>query len=291
MVHRADRRVRTEVAVRARRPWSLVWVWLAASVFFLAGCPVKPPPPAPPPSIHPSAEKLLSRLASREKAVKNFWAKVETRIKNQRREASADGALMGLAPDLLRLELIDPVGRPRMTFTSDGRKMGLLVHSEGKFYVGPASPRNLGRILPLGLGLRQVFILLAGGTPLIRHKYGRVDWLAGPGQYRLRLGGDPGGMYQVLWFARPDLRLVKSEVLDKKSRVLFRAAFSDFRKIGPERFPMHLVLSVPVSKVLVEFKYVWLKVNLTMNQLPFAVRAPQGVQIIKLSGKKHKKSR
>jgi hypothetical protein len=293
---RTDPRTGVAAAGRLRFP---VWVCLAAAVVLLTGCPVKPPPPAPPPptAIHPSAGKLLLRLAERERAVKNFWAKVETRIKNRREEASADGFLMGLAPDRLRLELIDPVGRPRLIFTSSGRKpgtigqMGLLVHSEGKFYVGDASPRNLGRVLPLGLGLPEVFTLLAGGTPLIRHTYGRVDWLAGPGQYRLRLGGDPGGMYQVLWFAGPDLNLVRSEVLDKKSQVLFRAVFSDFRPVGQQRFPMHLVMSVPSGKVLVEFKYVWLKVNVTMNERPFLVQPPEGVKVIKLIDKSQKTSR
>ncbi len=261
------------------------WLWgagLLAAVVFLTGCPVKPPPLTPPPSIHPTADKLIKRLSARERALKNFWAKGETMIKSPRERASADGSLMGLYPDALRLELIDPVGRPRMTFTSDGKQIGLLVHSEAKFYIGPATARNLSRILPLGLGIREMLVLLSGGTPLIRHKYGRVDYLARERQYRLRLGGDPSGVYQVLWFAVPGLELVRTEILDRRSRVLFRAQFSKFRRIDGVAWPMHAVLAAPRRKVKVEFTYQWLKINLAMNRRPFAVQAPAGVKVIHL---------
>jgi len=267
----------------ARRPGR--WPWCAgllAVVVFLSGCPVKPPPLAPPPSVHPTADKLIKRLTARERGLKNFWAKGETLIKRAREEASADGSLMGLYPDALRLELIDPVGRPRMTFTSDGKQIGLLVHSEAKFYIGPATARNLSRILPLGLGIREMLVLLTGGTPLIRHQYGRVDYLARERQYRLRLGGDPRGVYQVLWFAIPGLELVRTEILDRQSHVLFRAVFSKFRRIGGVAWPMHAVLAAPRRKVKVEFTYQWLKINLAMNRRPFVVQAPAGVKVIHL---------
>lgn len=267
----------------ARRPRRRPWCGgLLAVVVILSGCPVKPPPLAPPPSVHPTAQNLIKRLTARERGVKNFWAKGETLIKRSREEASADGSLMGLYPDALRLELIDPVGRPRMTFTSDGKQIGLLVHSEAKFYIGPATVRNLSRILPLGLGIREVLVLLSGGTPLIRYQYGRVDYLAQDGQYRLRLGGDPSGVYQVLWFAIPGFELLRTEILDKKSRVLFRAVFSKFRRIGGVAFPMHAVLAAPRRKVKVEFTYQWLKINLAMNRRPFVVQAPPGVKVIRL---------
>lgn len=262
-----------------RRAWC---AGLLGAVLLLCGCPVKPPPLTPPPSVLPTADKLIKRLAARERGVKNFWAKGETQIRSPRERASADGSLMGLYPDALRLELIDPVGRPRMTFTSDGKQIGLLVHSEAKFYIGPATARNLGRILPLGLGIREMLVLLSGGAPLIRHQYGRVDYLAREGQYRLRLGGDPSGLYQVLWFAVPGFELVRTEILDKKSRVLFRAAFSNFRRIGKVAWPMRAVLAAPQRKVKVEFTYQWVKINLAMNRRPFEVQAPSGVKVIHL---------
>lgn len=180
------------------------------------------------------------------------------------------------------VELIDVVGRPRARFTTDGRILGLLLHSEGKFYVGPATIRNIGLFLPFGLGLQGVFLLLTGNTPLIVHKRQKLLYLPDKGNYRLHLDGGPGGLSQVVWFSPKTHRLLKMEIRGRNSAVLLRAVFDRYKRVGTLWFPMRTILSAPTRRTKLELSYKWVKLNVAMSQRPFVVAVPEGVKIIRL---------
>ncbi len=133
----------------AKLVWPLVLVLMALAG--LNGC--RALPPAPPPTAVSSAEDLLARLQTRQRAAESFQARGRITFLSPERNYSGTALLKGRLPLSLRVDIQDLLGRTLLSFGSDGDQVQVLSPNEGKFFTGPASPRNLAAFIPPGVSL------------------------------------------------------------------------------------------------------------------------------------------
>ena len=70
-------------------------------------------------------------------------------------------------PDAIHLESLDFFGKPLAVLVSKGGRFGLYQAQENRYYVGPASPENVSRLLPIVLPPKELVSLLLGQAPLL----------------------------------------------------------------------------------------------------------------------------
>jgi len=78
--------------------------------------------------------------------------------------------------DRVRLDVLSPAGSTLQTMVASPEGFTLLDAAEDRFLRGAASPCNLGRILPLGLGPGEIARVLKGEAPLVAPAQAEVAW-------------------------------------------------------------------------------------------------------------------
>ncbi|HEY2029194.1 MAG TPA: DUF4292 domain-containing protein [Myxococcales bacterium] len=68
-------------------------------------------------------------------------------------------------PDSIRIEALTPVGDPAAVLVATGGKFSLMDLRNNVFYRGPATARNLARLLPVALRPEELVAVLTGGVP------------------------------------------------------------------------------------------------------------------------------
>jgi outer membrane lipoprotein-sorting protein len=68
-------------------------------------------------------------------------------------------------PDSLRIEALTPVGDPAAVLVATGGRFSLMDLRNNVFYRGPATARNLSRLLPVALRPEELVAVLTGGVP------------------------------------------------------------------------------------------------------------------------------
>jgi len=68
-------------------------------------------------------------------------------------------------PASIRIEALTPTGDPAAVLVADGGKFALLDLRHNVFYRGPATPRNLSRLLPAPLRDEELVALVTGAMP------------------------------------------------------------------------------------------------------------------------------
>lgn len=69
---------------------------------------------------------------------------------------------MVIKPGYLLFTALDPAGRPAFRLASDGRELSGIFYGTRQFVTGPATARNFGRFIPLGLTPDQLISLMSG---------------------------------------------------------------------------------------------------------------------------------
>ena len=147
---------------------SPAWPALTAllTLVVLSGCRALPTPPVPPPTAVASAAEVLARLQNRERTIESFQARGRITFLSPERNYSGTALIKARRPENLRVDILDLFGRTLLSFASDGTQVQVLSPHEGKFFHGPASPRNLAAFIPPAVTLPQTLRLLAGALPL-----------------------------------------------------------------------------------------------------------------------------
>ena len=123
-------------------------------------------PPAPPPTAVASAEELLARLQQREKSSESFQARGRITFLSPERNSPGTILVKARRPESLRVDILDILGRTLLSLATNGDRVQVLSPSEGKFFHGPASPRNLAAFIPPAVTLPQALRLYSKAAGL-----------------------------------------------------------------------------------------------------------------------------
>jgi outer membrane lipoprotein-sorting protein len=255
-----------------RSPFALLLTCLG--ILVLGGC--LPRPPAPP-SASPATEAvLLKGLAADSAAFQSLKGVAKVKIANGGRSFSATQILLVQKPDRLRTEVLSFFGQPMLLLATDGAELTVFSTTKSTFYRGPATPRNLQRILRVPLRLDDLVHVLLYQVPVIEYERSSL----GPGKPEgslLTLFGDEGRRQTLRFDGRR--RLVEADYF-RGEKHLLRITYGGFADQNGRSFPRTVHLDAPPLNAEASVVFSDVTTNVTIPESRFSLTPPPGTKVL-----------
>lgn len=241
-------------------------------VVLLAAACSHAPPVMPPGELDPQALLEAARAAHRVPETLSGDAKAFV-------DAPQNGGRYALRlavkrPASIHLEANTPIGDPAAILVADKGRFALLDLRANVFYRGPATPRNLSRLLPAPLTPEELVAFLTGTFPELPGA--RVEAARLGDRYRLtfytqalkdeiELGGD--------------LRVEQVRRLGKRNELLWSVRLQDHDDSSGANVPTLIHLSVPAEKTEVDLQLKGIIANKPPPAGAFLLGVPKGMQV------------
>ncbi|HEY8210967.1 MAG TPA: DUF4292 domain-containing protein [Myxococcaceae bacterium] len=224
-------------------------------------------------------EELLARVDQAEGSATTVSAEGQVRFDVPEGKATVGAFVSASAPASLQMQVNDFFGRPQSVLACDGQRFGLWVAQEGAYYLGPATPANLARLLRIPLAPEEVVAMLLGRAPRIAPGT-PWDLAVDPeeGAYRLSTRSEAGS--QRLWVDPVTARPVKSEIATAGGG--YRVRFGDFQPAGGIPFPRRITLESLTRKETLELHASQVTLNEAIDPGQFSPEPPDDVTPIEL---------
>jgi len=184
-------------------------------------------------------------------------------------------------PNRLRLETLSPLGQPGFYAATDGQELFLFAPSENTYYHGNATPRNLGLIIPLHLGVKEMVSVIMGCVPLIDYSEDHLGCTGNEDGYLMRLEGRDESTTQVLTLSRDGLRVVASEIYDSEG-LTCSVTYRDYEIVEGVSFPGEITVFLPADRTTVRISYKKVEFLPEIDSSLFRLSAPPGAKIVPL---------
>jgi hypothetical protein len=262
------------------KPGRLAWTAILALLAFagMAGC--VPTPPTPLPTAALTADEVLARLGSREQTIKSFQGRGRITFLSPERNYSGAALLKGRLPASLRVDIHDFFGRTLLSFATDGHRVQVLSAGEGKFFQGPASPRNLAAFIPPKVSLPQTLRLLVAALPLSAGPPTRFSYDPAAAQYVMEWSRN-NLLQERLRVAAQGLYPVQEEYFGGSPQPRFTAEFSGFGEAAPG-LPGKITLKTEAPKLELRLAYSELRRNPPLPPTDLTLVPPAGVAVVQL---------
>jgi hypothetical protein len=247
------------------------WMLAAGCSVALCGCP-KPQLVAGPP-VDPAA--LLAQAQAAHRVPETLSCNGKAFV-----EAPENGGRYALhvsvkRPASIRLEALTPLGDPAAVLVADQGRFALLDLRNNVFYRGPATPRNLSRLIPAPLTAGELVSLITGAIPELAGAQPLSARREGDG-YSLALS-TPG---VVQWVSLgDDLRVLRVRRTTERGDLLWEVSLDEHDDAGGAQVPRLLHLEAPAGKTKVDLR---LRNVLTGKPPPagaFQLGVPQGMRV------------
>ncbi len=248
----------------------------ALVVMLLAGCPCTKRRTY----TAPTSKVLLSALAGRGDQINTMRSKAKVDQWTRKGRIKVRVYILATASGKLRFEAVSPFDTALVTLTSDGTQFASIDHRNNIYYSGPAKPCNIARVFGLALDPKDVGLALSGGAPVIPHQKAAVSWDKCRGTEVLRVEDTKKKLVQRIWIQREKSgawRVLRSTVRDGKGKLMVEMLFEKFRKVGKRILPRVIKFrqSKPKSDVII--RYHKQKINITIPDHAFQLKAPPGI--------------
>ena len=178
-------------------------------------------------------------------------------------------------PGSIRIEALTPLGDPAAVLVADQGKFALLDLRHNLFYRGPASPRNLSRLIPAPFTPEELVSLITGAIPSLRDGQPQSARREGDG-YLLELLG-PGSKQQV-WLGG-DLRVQKIRRSTGGGDLIWEVTLDEHDDSSGAQLPRLIHLEAPLGKTKVDLRLRNLVAGKPPPQGAFLLGVPQGMQV------------
>lgn len=200
------------------------------------------------------------------------------KVKVHTPEHSLNGTQVILAerPDRLRAETLSPFGSPMLLLAADGEQLGVLLPSRNLYYVGAATPVNLGRFVRIPLSLADLVSLLLYQPPMINARSEEAFELQEGGWLLVR---NSSPRRQELTF-NPLHQLVEVNYFDRDI-LLLKITYGKFAEDG-DRLPRSFDIDIPEQKTTASLEFSDFASNAELRPGIFHLTPPAGVTVISL---------
>lgn len=173
-------------------------------------------------------------------------------------------------PAAVRIETLSPLEQPIDVMVSNGQRLWLL--SNGQLREGPATPENVGRVLPFPMGVRSLVETLLGGIPADTFEATTLE-LDEDGAYVLGLLDKASGARVQASVDPASLAVLSADFGET------HIAFEDLAEVAPVTglFPKKIHVEVPKRDLDVRIQLKELELNVPLPEELFRIQAPPGV--------------
>ncbi|HUT78580.1 MAG TPA: DUF4292 domain-containing protein [Polyangia bacterium] len=155
-------------------------------------------------------------------------------------------------PCRLRIDVVSPFGSALSVLTVDGDEFSLADHRSQRFFVGPADPCNIARLVQVPLPPEEAVRMLIGDVPVIPGGQ-EIRWLR-EGRYRVTVRDGPREQTLDVDPDSGTLALRRSRLTDAAG-VVFDVRYDRWRQVGEAFVPHEIRLTMPREKADVLLRY------------------------------------
>ncbi|HLT29376.1 MAG TPA: DUF4292 domain-containing protein [Myxococcaceae bacterium] len=225
-------------------------------------------------------EELLARVDAAE--AKAIAVRGDARLHVDSRDARGSaGLFVSVAhPAFIHLEPLDFFNRPQGVLVSDGRNFTLYSVPENQVLVGPASPPNVSRLLPILIPAEELVAVMLGRAPRLPEAERTLTYDEQARTYRLELRKDD--VVQTLWVHPEHFRVMRSEI---RGAPAYDLQFADFMERAEVALPRHIILASQAGEARLELRYRDVVVNGPLDLTDFEFEPPPGVPVTEVDAR------
>jgi len=168
-------------------------------------------------------------------------------------------------PASIRIEALTPLGDPAAVLVADQGKFALLDLRNNIFYRGPASPRNLSRLIPAPFTPEELVSVVTGAIPELRESKPQSARREGDGY--------------LLVLAAPGILQEKIRRSTERGDLLWEVALDEHDNSSGAQLPRLIHLAAPRGKTKVDLRLRSLLTGKPPPQGAFLLGVPQGMQV------------
>ena len=224
---------------------------------------------------------FLSKLSEKRALIKGVSGTAKVDHVSRQGRIVFKQVVVATRPALLHLETLSPFDHPVSVLVSDGKKFSLYDMGKRIYYYGPASPRNISRILPIILHGWEVVEILLGGAPLLKYDSAELIADRGDGVYRFTSYNKAKKLKQTLVVEPRTLSILKMILKDGRG-LLYSISFKKHRLLRGAMLPHKIHFLMPREKVDLIIKYKSVVVNPPVEAALFKLEPPRGAKKIRL---------
>jgi hypothetical protein len=247
-----------------------------AAALALAGC----PPRAPPPDLSLDPAELLVQVRAAQERIRTVRGEARVRVEGPGGSGTVPTFAAAKRPDRVFVQTLDFFGNTVSTLATAAGELSLYDARERVLYRGPATPENLGRLVPVPLAPADLAVILCGTAPLldgapVRAEPGRgfvtLELAAGDRRQTLRVG--PGAAIEASSVAVPP-----------GEHGGYALAFRAFDTWGSARFPAEIELSTEDPRARLRLTWTDAEPGVDLDDRLFSPGTPRGARIVDLAG-------
>jgi len=224
---------------------------------------------------------FISELSKKRALVKGLSGTVKVDHFSRQGRIVFKQVVVAVRPALLHLETLSPFEHPVSVLVSDGKKFALYDMRKKIYYHGPASPRNISRILPIILRGREIVEILLGGAPILNYDSAELIADRGDGVYRFIALSKARKLKQTIEVDPRTLSIINM-VLKDHLGVVYSLAFKKHRLVRGVLFPHKIHFLMPREKVDMIIKYRSMALNPPVEAALFKLDPPRGIKKVRL---------
>jgi hypothetical protein len=258
-----------------RRPGRALALGLAAAA--ASACAPRRPPPDR--SLDPAG--LAEQVRAAQARVVRVQGQARVRVASPEWKGSVMHFLAAEKPDRVHLEALDFFGNPALVLVADAGRFALYDARAKVLWRGPATARNLSRLLPIALPPEDLVTILCGSAPLLD---GGAPARADPGRGTVTLVLEAAGISQAL--AVGPRAVVESSRVRRADggavpgAVDLRLAYDDAEHPG---FPSEVKLDAGDRGVAIALAWREVEPNAALDAALFRLAPPRGARVVDLA--------
>jgi hypothetical protein len=252
------------------------WPWLVLACLLLSGCPKRGFYLPPSQRIQDPAA-LLAELRASGDRLQSLRMEGTIALRQGSKRIKARMTAVGKRPSFLRFETESFFDTPLSILVTDGMNFSLWDMDQGRFFVGPATPNNISRVLPLQMDGPEVVGVLLGDPPLIAYAQSSLQFDEAKGLYHLTLSNSRQRQELLIHPATLRPENVTCHELDQ---LLYNIAFEDWdNESGNVSVPKKIVFELPTKDVLLTLRVRAFHSNPSLEDILFTITPPAGTSV------------
>lgn len=246
----------------------------------ICGCAaVRPPSRAIPPVKDP--QLFLRSMLHDYDEIKHFSSLCRMKITSPRGSVSVKGAVVGLPPSCLRVEMFAFLNQLAFVFATDGATMSFYLPSRNSFYNGKAADAHLAFLYGADIRLQEAVSLFLGYPRIVLSETAPVTWQYDNGRYVFSLPADYNRRQQI-WVDYGLNKITRYRLFDAAGTALYEFSFGDFRPAGAHRVPYAIDLYFHRSQTRISVTYSEIDTALPPDPALFALVPPSQAERLPL---------